>query len=181
MLRGLPVEVLSLESFPSCPDVVESGRTFDANARKKARIYSKCTGFLTLADDSGLVVPFLNGRPGIYSARFAGKDCTYRDNNQKLLKLLAGAKAEKRQAKFVCVMALYNEGRAAGVVRGECRGKIALVGKGRNGFGYDPVFIPKGFSKTFAELSAVTKNKISRGGKALRAAKKAVLAFLKLR
>lgn len=181
MLKGLPVKVLSLESFPSCADVVEDGRTFEANARKKARVYSKITRALTLADDSGLVVASLNGRPGVYSARFAGEGCTYQDNNQKLLKLLTGSKAGKRLAKFVCVMALYNKGRAVGVVRGECRGRIALAEKGGNGFGYDPVFIPHGFSKTFAELSAATKNKISHRGKALRAAQRAILTFLKLR
>ena len=181
LLAGAALEVLSLKDFPRCPDVVEDGRTFEANARKKAKIYSEVTGELTLADDSGLVVPSLNGRPGVYSARFAGEGCTYHDNNLKLLKLLADTQGTKRAAKFVCVMALYYKGRAAGVVRGECRGKIGFQERGRNGFGYDPVFIPNGFLKTFAELSPSIKNKTSHRGKALRAAKKAVLTFLKLR
>ena len=88
LLRGSNVEVLSLADFTTCPDVHEDGRTFEANAKKKARFYSGRTGFLTLADDSGLVVPYLKGRPGVYSARFARPGCTYHDNNKKLLRLM---------------------------------------------------------------------------------------------
>ena len=179
LLKGAPIEVLSLADFPACPDVKEDGRTYEANAKKKARAYSKVTKRLTLADDSGLGVTRLNGRPGVYSARFAGAGCTYQGNNRKLLKLLKGLPDAQRAAKFVCVMALYDNGRFIETVRGECAGKIAHAVRGANGFGYDPVFIPKGFSKTFAELSAAEKNKISHRGKALRLAKKAVLRCLK--
>lgn len=170
LLKGSGIEVLSLQDFPHCADVKEDGRTFEANARKKARVYSKHTRSLTLADDSGLMVNYLRGKPGVYSARFAGPGCTYHDNNQKLLRLLKKIPAARRVAKFVCVMALCDKGRLTQTVKGECWGKIAFSERGKNGFGYDPVFVPRGFSKTFAELKSHTKNRISHRGKALRAA-----------
>lgn len=179
LLKGAKVRVLSLAHFPACKDVVENGKTFEANAKKKARVYSLHTRSLTLADDSGIMVNFLNGRPGIYSARFAGKNCNYRDNNKKLLRSLGDIPSQRRKAKFICVMALYDNGRLVNTVKGECRGVVAFEERGRNGFGYDPVFIPNGFSKTFAELSPSSKNRISHRGKALRAAKIAVLNYLK--
>ena len=179
LLRGTRIEVLSLADFPPCGDVKESGRTFEQNAGKKARAYSLHTGLLTLADDSGLVVPVLGGRPGVYSARFAGEGCAYADNNGKLLRLLKKVRAPGRSATFVCVMALYDKGRKVAVARGECSGRIARAPGGRHGFGYDPVFIPRGFKKTFAEISPAAKNKISHRGRALRAAKKAILNYLK--
>ena len=131
-----------------------------------------------MADDSGLMVNFLRGKPGVYSARFAGKDCTYRDNNRKLLRLLQKVQGKKRAAKFVCVIALYNQGRFVGTVRGECAGKIAAREKGKSGFGYDPVFMPRGSSKTFAELGPQIKNRISHRSKALQKAKKIILKYL---
>ena len=179
LLSGSKVKVLSLADFPECKDVVENGKTFEANAKKKASFYSRHTKLLTLGDDSGLMVNCLNGRPGVYSARFAGKGCTYQNNNQKLLWLLRKSPSLKRKAKFVCVMALYDNGKPVNVVKGECRGTIAFSEKGKNGFGYDPVFIPEGFSKTFAELSPATKNRISHRGKALRAVKQAVISYLR--
>ena len=174
------VKVLSLVNFTPCKDVHENGKTFKANAEKKARIYSLHTQRLTLADDSGLMVNCLNGLPGIYSARFAGKHCNYRDNNSKLLRSLHGIPACKRKGKFICVMALYDNGKLIKTVKGECRGMIAFNERGKSGFGYDPVFIPDGFSKTFAELSPAIKNRISHRGKALRAAKKVVLNYLQI-
>ena len=178
LLNGAEVKVLSLADFPECDDVVESGKTFEANAKKKAKVYSAHTGSLALADDSGLMVNFLNGKPGVYSARFAGDGCTYYDNNSKLLKLLNGIPPSRRRAKFVCVMALYDNGRLIKTVKGECRGSIALALRGKNGFGYDPVFIPDGSSKTFAELARLAKNRVSHRGKALRKAKTAILHYL---
>ncbi len=177
LLQGAKVKVLSLNDFPRCPDVHEDGRTFEENAKKKARFYAKRTKALTLADDSGLMVSCLNGKPGVYSARFAGPGCTYHDNNEKLLCLLKRFPSSKRQAKFVCVMALYDRKGLVEVVRGECRGKIAFSQKGARGFGYDPVFIPAGFSKTFAELSPKTKNRISHRGQALRKARRVILRY----
>ena len=179
LLKGSKIRVRSLSEFPDCPEAVEDGRTFEANARKKARAYSIYTGQLTLADDSGIMVNSLNGKPGVYSARFAGEDCTYQDNNKKLLKLLAKKEASGRRAKFVSCMALYNKGRLVACVRGECRGIISPEARGKNGFGYDPVFIPRGFSKTFGELSSKAKNKISHRSKALKKAKKEILKALR--
>lgn len=179
LLKGRGVKVLSLEDFPHCPEAHEHGRTFEANARKKARVYSKHTKMLTLADDSGLMVSALNGKPGVYSARFAGPGCTYQNNNRKVLRLLGNLPAPKRKAKFVSIVAIYDSGKSVGVVKGECRGRIARAERGKNGFGYDPVFIPEGFTKTFAELSPKTKNRISHRGKALRKAKQRLLRRLR--
>ena len=161
------VKVLSLNDFPACPEAVENGKTFAANARKKAGQYSRRTRRITLADDSGLMADFLKGKPGVYSARFAGENCSYRDNNRKLLRLMKEVPSARRRAKFVCVMALYDNGRFIGLAKGICRGRIAPAEKGKNGFGYDPVFIPDGFSKTFAELPGRTKNRISHRARAL--------------
>ncbi len=172
VLKGLPFQVRSLNYFPPCKDVEETGKTFIANAKLKARFYSKHTKSLVLADDSGLMVNALNGRPGVYSARFAGVGCSYADNNKKLLKLLKGKPDSKRNAKFVCVIALYDNGKFIKSVRGECRGKIAHEVRGKNGFGYDPIFIPDGFTKTYAELDPAEKNKISHRGRALDKSKK---------
>ncbi len=174
-LLGKSIRVVTLTDFPKVAEAVENGRTFEANAKIKARAYSKHAKMLTLADDSGLMVNALSGKPGVYSARYAGVNCTYTDNNRKLLKALKNLPPSKRQAKFVCVMALYDSGRLIGTVRGECHGRIAPEARGANGFGYDPVFIPKGYKKTFAELSKSTKNKVSHRGKALRLAKKLIL------
>jgi XTP/dITP diphosphohydrolase len=175
LLKGVPLQVCSLSDFPDFPEVLENGKTFVSNAEKKARQYSKLTHALTLADDSGLIVTSLNGKPGVYSARFAGENCSYGDNNRKLLKMLS---SKKRAAKFVCVIAIYDNGRRIRSVRGDCTGRIAIESRGKHGFGYDPIFIPRGFTKTFAELGPSTKNKISHRGKALRKAKKVILEYL---
>lgn len=176
-MRGSRIKVLSLADFKRCADVHETGRTFLANAKLKARAYARHTGMLTLADDSGLMVSALNGKPGVYSARFAGAGCTYLDNNEKLLRLLKHLPLVKRAAKFVSVIAVYQGKKFIGSVKGECRGRIAFEIKGVNGFGYDPVFIPKGFSKTYAELPRVQKNRISHRGRALRKAKALILKY----
>ena len=177
LLKGAKIRVRSLAEFPGCLEVIEDGRTFEANARKKARAYSLYTGKLTLADDSGLMVNLLNGKPGVYSARFAGENCTYGDNNKKLLRLLK--KKVSRKAKFVSCMSLYDNGKFVACVKGECRGIISPQACGKNGFGYDPIFIPKGFSKTFGQLSSKAKNKISHRSKALKKAKKEILKALR--
>ncbi len=178
LLGGSKVRVLCLSDFPECLDVHENGKTFEANATKTARFYSKHTKSSLLADDSGLMVEALNGRPGVYSSRFAGVGCRYGDNNKKLLRLLKKVPRSKRKAKFICVMALYDNGKLIKIFKEDCCGTIAFSEKGDNGFGYDPVFIPEGYSKTFAELSPITKNRISHRGKALRAAKKEILKYL---
>jgi XTP/dITP diphosphohydrolase len=183
LMKGVRVRVSSLAQYPDAPKVKETGETFEANARLKARAFSRHTKTLTLAEDSGLMVNALNGKPGVYSARFAGPGCSYEDNNRKLLKLLARKGTARRaltsrRAKFVCVVAIYDRGKFLKAVKGECAGRIAGVSRGKNGFGYDPVFIPDGFKKTFAELSRGSKNKISHRGKALRKAKQVILKYL---
>ena len=168
LLKSAPFRVLSLNDFKTRHDVVEDRPTFEGNARKKAREYSRITRALTLADDSGIMVRALRGAPGVYSARFAGPGCSYADNNAKLLAKLSGKRGDQRAAKFVCVMALYDGGRFVKSVRGECAGRVAGESRGANGFGYDPVFIPRGQKRTFAELPKVKKNALSHRGKALR-------------
>ena len=177
LLKGSQICVRSLAEFPGCPEAVENGRTLEANARKKARAYSLYTRGIVLADDTGLMVYALKGKPGVYSARFAGENCTYQDNNTKLLGLLARKPGRSRRAKFVSCMALYDRGKAVACVRGECHGSIASEPRGEHGFGYDPVFIPTGLKKTFSELSPVMKNKISHRSKALKKAKNYIVHF----
>jgi len=178
LMQDVPVRVRSLAEFPKSPTVVEDGKTFKANAEKKARVYSKRTRSLVLADDSGLSVRVLGGQPGVYSARFAGARCSYEDNNRKLLRLLRAVPSPKRRATFVCVMSVFDNGRKIGTVRGECEGRVTFMEKGAGGFGYDPVFAPKGSAKTYAELSVAEKNRISHRGKALQKAKRVVLKYL---
>ena len=171
LLKGLKIKVLDLNDFPGAPKVKETGDTFEANARLKAAKIAKYTGRLTLADDSGLVVEALGGMPGVRSARFAGDGATYEENNFKLLKYLEGVPANKRNAKFLSVAALADPKGVIAAVKGECSGRITLAPKGKNGFGYDPVFYSPRFKKTFAELSASQKNSISHRGRALKKAR----------
>ncbi len=175
LLADFKVKVLTLADFPNAPKVIENGRTFEANACKKARAYSKLSDHLTLADDSGLCVRALNNRPGVYSARFAGPGCNYLDNNKKLLRLLAGKATSKRSAFFCSTIALYQRGKKIKVLKGICSGRIADSMKGAHGFGFDPVFIPSGSKKTFAQMTPAQKNQISHRARALSATK----AFLK--
>lgn len=148
-------------------DVVEDGDTFEENSEKKAREIMELCGEITIADDSGLMVDALDGAPGVISARFAGEDGNDLANNEKLLKLLAPVDPEKRTARFVSVITmLFPDGRKI-VARGECEGHIIYHPKGCNGFGYDPLFVPNGFDRTFAELSGEEKNQISHRAVAL--------------
>lgn len=140
-------------------DPIEDGKTFEENALIKAKLANKLTGMASLADDSGLCVDALNGEPGIYSARYAG---TQPEKIEKLLLALKDVPVEKRGAKFVCAMVLLNKlGEVLCTVRGECKGKIAFKPSGKNGFGYDPIFIVDGGESTMAEMSEEIKNKIS--------------------
>lgn len=127
----------------------------------------KVCGEITVADDSGLMVDYLGGAPGVYSARFAGEECDDNKNNEKLIKLLNGLSAEDRKAKFVSVITLVYPGGETLVARGECPGRIIEAPTGENGFGYDPLFVPDGYEKTFAQLSEEEKNEISHRAKAL--------------
>lgn len=142
-------------------EIEEDGDTFEENSEKKARGIMNLCGDITIADDSGLMVDALGGAPGVISARFAGEDGNDEKNNEKLLKLLADIAPENRTARFVSVITMiYPDGRKI-VARGECEGHIIYQPKGNNGFGYDPLFVPVGFDRTFAELNGEEKNKIS--------------------
>ncbi len=162
------ISFISLKQYPDLGEVIEDGQTFTKNALKKARIRSEETGLTTLADDSGLVVAYLNGEPGIYSARYAGKNASDQENNQKLLKKLQNVPREKRKAYFKCVMALVNPDKEKEItVSGICRGFITTRPQGTNGFGYDPLFYVPEYGKTMAELPATVKNRISHRALAL--------------
>jgi XTP/dITP diphosphohydrolase len=142
-------------------EVEEDGDTFEENSEKKAREIMELCGEITIADDSGLMVDALDGAPGVISARFAGEDGNDLKNNEKLLKLLEDVPPEKRTARFVSVITMvYPDGRKI-VARGECNGHMIYQPKGSNGFGYDPLFVPDGYDRTFAELSGAEKNRIS--------------------
>ncbi|MEK6776562.1 MAG: XTP/dITP diphosphatase [bacterium] len=163
MLKGSKFKIISLLDFKdkNLPEIEEDGLTFEENARKKALIIAKLTGRLTLADDSGLMVDTLNGRPGVHSARYSGKDATPEENNRKLLEELKDVPTKKRTARFVCVIAVARPSGKVSVVEGLCEGLIAKEIRGADGFGYDPLFIVPEYDKTFAELGSAVKNKIS--------------------
>jgi XTP/dITP diphosphohydrolase len=159
------IKILTLDEFPDAPDVVEDGKTLEENAVKKARTIADFTGLPTVADDTGLEVDYLNGKPGVYSSRFAGEGASYSDNVQKLLRQLAGIPWEKRRARFRCVVALCTKTETR-TVEGACEGFITEAARGERGFGYDPVFYVPEFSRTFAEMGLAVKNKISHRAKA---------------
>lgn len=166
--RDLDIEIIGLDSFPELDEVIEDGTTFAENALKKARSRAEDTGLLTLADDSGLVVEYLNGEPGIYSARYAGPKAADEDNNRKLLQELEGVPSKKRQAYFKCVAALVSpDCDGEYTTTGICEGLIAEKPEGEEGFGYDPVFYVPEYDKTMAQLPLAVKNKISHRAKAI--------------
>lgn len=162
-LPGL--DIVSALDYPQIPEVVEDGLTLEANAVKKAVTLAVATGLWALADDSGLEVEALDGAPGVYSARYAGEPPDYAANNQKLLAELDGV--TDRAAQFRCVIALSEPSGRAQYVEGVCKGTIAGGLRGSNGFGYDPLFVPDGYTETFAELPSDEKNRISHRGRAL--------------
>ncbi len=148
-------------------EIVEDGETFETNSYKKAYEVMKLCGEITIADDSGLEVDYLDGAPGVLSARFAGEDTNDKRNNEKLLSLLEGVPREKRSGRFVSVITIVYPDGTNVVARGEVEGHIAFEESGENGFGYDPLFIPAGYEKTFGNFSPENKNKISHRAKAL--------------
>jgi len=172
------VEFLTFGDFKDWPQVEESGSAFKENAILKAQAVSSFTGLPVLADDSGLEVDVLGGEPGVMSARYAGPHCLTADNNAKLLEKLEGIHSPKRTARFRCVAAFAGYNGILLLAEGNCSGHIALEPRGSGGFGYDPLFIPNGYAKTIAELSAEEKNKISHRGKAFRALKKQLEKWL---
>ncbi|OGQ26253.1 MAG: non-canonical purine NTP pyrophosphatase, RdgB/HAM1 family [Deltaproteobacteria bacterium RIFCSPHIGHO2_02_FULL_50_15] len=177
-LRSFPLAVRQLSEFPRLPPIVEDQKTFEGNALKKARSISQFIGKLTLADDSGLIVPHLKGQPGIYSARYAGPQATDEENNQKLLQELQEVTGEARQAIFTCYLALVHPSGQERVIKGECEGMIATELQGRYGFGYDPLFFIPSLQKTMAQLSLAEKMQWSHRGQALSQLKEILPEFL---
>ncbi len=170
-LRQLPLEVLSLSDLATWPKIIEDGATFEENALKKARALAEYSGYLTLADDSGLEVDALNGAPGIYSARYCGEEGNDKKNNEKLMHELREISEEKRTGRFVCALALCapkSHGMKEWTVRDSCEGRISFELKGENGFGYDPLFFYPSLGKTFGEIDRAIKATVSHRGKALR-------------
>lgn len=149
-------------------EIEEDGETFEENSFKKANEIMKVCGKTTLADDSGLMTEYLSGAPGVYSARFAGENADDEANNRKLLKLLENAEGDERKAKFVSVITMVFTDGSSIVARGECPGRILREAAGENGFGYDPLFVPEGYERSFAQLSAEEKNEISHRAVALK-------------
>lgn len=167
-LADLPFEALGLADLPrALPEVEETGATFAENALLKAAYYHAQTGWLTLADDSGLAVDALGGRPGVHSARYAGIGASDADKVAKLLAELKSVPEPERTARFVCVLALVGPGLRE-TFAGECAGKLAPAARGNGGFGYDPVFVMPGSTRTFAELTRAEKSAVSHRGLALR-------------
>lgn len=184
MLKDLQIEVKSLENENIDIDVVEDGKTFEENAQKKAKeIYEFLLkrgdgNFIVLADDSGLVVDYLNGEPGIYSARYAGEHGNNTKNNEKLLKNLMGVDEENRGAKFICQLAMFTDQGEYFEVTGEVRGRIIEELHGEGGFGYDPLFFYEPLNRTFGQLTSDEKNEISHRGVALKKLKKIISELL---
>jgi XTP/dITP diphosphohydrolase len=173
LFAGSQIILKSLADFPGIKDVVEDKETFEGNAQKKAGEIFEQIRIPVIADDSGLMVEHLNGEPGVYSARYAGEQCSYSDNNKKLLKELQNFE-KPNKAKFVC-WAVYYDGKDFVNAYGEVKGEIIDKLTGAGGFGYDPLFLPDGFTKTMAELTAEEKNKISHRGKAFRELKEKLI------
>ena len=169
LMPGLEsIEMKMLDEFPGAPEVTEDGVTLEENAAKKAKSAALSCRLWALADDTGLEVDALGGAPGVYSARYAGGDCSYAANNLKLVAGLSGLPAEKRTARFRCVMALASPGGSVITVEGRLEGRIALSLSGTGGFGYDPLFLPAGSDKTLAELTPAGKNALSHRAAAVR-------------
>ena len=165
MLKGYDIDLRSLTDFGPIPEAIEDGLTFDENAYKKALHTAKILGIPAIADDSGLAVDALSGRPGVFSARYAGPNASDAENCPKLLAELEGEK--NRKASFHCVISIAVPSGPALTYEGKCDGVILTEKRGESGFGYDPLFYFEAFNKTFAELSMTEKNSVSHRGKAL--------------
>ena len=169
------IEIVPLSEYNNIPEIIEDGDTFLANAIKKAEIIRDFTGEITIADDSGLVVDFLNGEPGVYSARYGGENLTDIDRYNLVLEKMSGVEFDKRTARFICeIVIAFPDGRII-TASGACEGIITHEPAGTKGFGYDPIFYIPELKSTMAEISLAEKNKISHRGKALDAAYKLFL------
>ena len=168
LLSGLVDQVSSAADFVDFPETVEDGATFEENALKKAREASRFSGLPALADDSGLVVDALNGRPGVYSARFAGVGAGDAANNARLVEECSHIPAEQRQAAFVCVLAFVTPEGVEQLFSGRVSGQILSAARGDGGFGYDPLFLVDGMARSMAELTLAEKNSLSHRAQAFR-------------
>ncbi len=178
LLQNQSIKILTLDDIDEIPEIIEDGLSFAENAIKKALETAALSGYTCLADDSGLVVDALKGRPGVFSARFAGEDADDAKNNEKLLDMMRSFKEGQRTARFMCVIAISSPGGEVETASGVCEGRIALIPSGTGGFGYDPLFVPRGYDQTFAELSPQIKNSISHRGRALEKCKPLLKKFL---
>lgn len=178
MLRGLPLEVVGLDAFPGVQEVEETGATFEENARLKALGLAQQTGALVLAEDSGLEVDALSGRPGVLSARYGGEGLDDAGRAALLLQELRGVPEAKRTARFRCVAAMADAERVHIVVSGKAEGRIAVEPAGESGFGYDPVFVPEGYGATFAQLGLEVKARVSHRAQAMAAFRRELAAWL---
>jgi len=168
ILSEIPWQLRSLQEFADVGVAPEIGDTYADNAIAKAQFYARATGLCALADDSGLEVTALGGAPGVYSARYAGEGASDADRRALLLSELEQVRGENREARFVCVVAIATpDGVVLNTAEGTCEGRMILEERGTNGFGYDPLFVPDGFDRTFAELADSIKNRISHRARAL--------------
>lgn len=168
ILGDLGLDLRDLTGYPHAPEVEEDGTTFEENARKKAVVLARNLNEWVLGEDSGLVVPALGGRPGVYSARYAGKQGDDEANNERLLAELAPFPEEKRTAYYVCTAALADpSGEVRAVVEGRCHGRIVSQRRGTGGFGYDPLFLVPEYHQTFGDLSPRVKHALSHRGRAM--------------
>lgn len=177
LLADLGIRIRTLEEFPDAPDVVEDGETCEANAIKKATVVARHTGLLAVADDTGLMVEALDGRPGVLAARYAGEQATYEDNWRKLLRELKDVPPERRQARFVTVAAIARPSGDVKAVEGVLEGLITDAPAGSEGFGYDPVFWVPELGRTLAQLSPDEKNRVSHRARALAKVKEILPKF----
>lgn len=162
------IEVKTLRDYPEIGEIEETGTTFEENATIKAETIANALGKIVIADDSGLMVDALDGRPGVYSARYAGEDRDDQKNNEKLLQELDGIEEAKRTARFYCALAVASPLEATNVVHGTCEGRITYEPVGENGFGYDPLFFVESLGKTMAQLTKEEKNNISHRANAIK-------------
>lgn len=167
ILSGKEFDISSLSDIRDLPEIDEDGNSFEDNAIKKSRFIFELNGRHCIADDSGLEIDYLSGAPGVKSARFGGISTPQNVKNEKIISMMKGAKKNERGAQFRCVVA-FTDNNGTKTFEGVCKGRISDKPKGSNGFGYDPIFIPEGFDKTFGELDEDVKNRISHRGKSLR-------------
>ncbi len=179
MLRDLGLEVITMREAGIDIDIEENGTTFEENALIKARAIAELTDSYVMADDSGLEIDALNKEPGVYSARYLGKDTPYSEKNQIILDRLSEVARKERTARFVCAMALVKDGQDDFVCRGTIEGYIGYEPVGENGFGYDPIFYVEELGTSTANISLEEKNKISHRAKALRMVEKELKSRIK--